>query len=217
MSELVMFEQTSTPLTPSGGKVAGFFDNTSISRFKYVDDAGGIVIVGPVPTSTSVTTVSASYASDTYLEGSGIVVNAGAWKAQTQYRCIFDMVKTAAGTAAFTVQIRLGTDGTTSDASVCSLAFAVGTAVADTGRFEIVATFRTVGPSTSAVVQGWISCDHHLASTGLTTTGGAGSGIINTTGAGFASTTQTHIGISVNGGTSFSGTNTQVQAELFGI
>ena len=129
----------------------------------------------------------------------------------------FDVVKTAAGTAAFTAIIRMGTLGTTGDAAILTLAFATGTAVADTGRFEVVATFRTVGTGTSAVVQGFIACDHHLAATGLTTTGAAGDALILGTSAGFDSTTQTIIGISINGGTSFSGTNTQVQAELLGI
>lgn len=217
MSRLIFNEQASTPATPAASKIAVFADNVANPRIKTIDDLGEVSVVGPVPSNSSVATVSAGYASDTYLAGSSIVIPAGQWKAKTQYRCLFDMVKTGAGTAAFTVNVRLGTLGTTGDASVCALAFAVGTAVADTGKFEVVATFRTVGSGTSAVVQGQITCDHALAATGLTTTGASGFGLINATGSGFNSTTQTTIGLSVNGGTSFSGTNTQVCTRLLGI
>ncbi len=162
----------------------------------------------------SVVTVSAGYAADTYLAGSSITVDAGVWKAKAIYQCIFDMVKTAAGTAAFTLNVRMGTLGTTGDASVLSLAFAVGTAVADTGLFSVFLIFRTVGSGTSAVIQGMVSCEHHLAATGLITTGASGSGTIIGTSAGFNSTTQTVLGLSVNGGASFSGTNTMVLSAL---
>lgn len=179
-----------------------------------MDDTGLAHILGLRNSSIANQT---GFAADTYLVGSSFVVSAGIWQARTTYRCLFDMVKTAAGTAAFTVNIRLGTLGTTGDASVCSLAFAVGTAAIDTGFFQVMATFRSVGGGTSAVVQGQIKCDHALAATGLITTGASGFGLINTTGGGFNSTTQTTIGISVNGGASFAGTNTQVQSELWDI
>lgn len=217
MSGIILSEQSATPSTPSSGKVTLFFDNTANPRLESVDDAGVVSVLGPEPQVASVAAVSGAYAADTYLVGSGILVPAGRWKAQTTYNCVFDMVKTAAGTAAFTVNVRLGTLGTTGDASVCSLAFAVGTAAIDTGRFEVAAIFRTVGAGTAAVVQGMITCSHALAATGLITTGASGFGLINATGSGFASTTQTTIGISVNGGASFAGTNTYVKSSLSGI
>ena len=108
----------------------------------------------------------------------------------------------------------MGTLGTTGDASILQLAFAVGTGVIDTGIFDLMAVFRTVGAGTLAVLQGIIACDHHLAATGLITTGASGKGIILGTSSGFNSTTQTTIGLSVNSGASFSGTNTLVQAGL---
>jgi hypothetical protein len=194
------YEVTLTPTTLTG------------DRTITLPDVTGTLCITLINASTS--SVSTGYAADTYLAGSSIVIPAGVWTAKTTYRCVFDMVKTAAGTGAFTVNVRMGTLGTTSDASVLSLAFAAGTAVADTGRFEVLVNFRTVGSSTSAVVQGSISCSHALAATGLISTGASGFGFVTGTSAGFASTTQTTIGISVNGGTSFSGTNTQVQTKL---
>ena len=158
------------------------------------------------------------FAADTYLAGSGIVLPvANLFKAQTQYQCTFDMTKTAAGTAAFTINVRLGTLGTTGDTSRLSLAFAVGTAVADTGTFTLLVNFRSVGSGTAAVISGMVTCNHLLAATGLITTGASGTGIILGTGAGFDSTTPTRIGISVNGGAAFAGTNTIVQSRLINL
>ena len=51
---------------------------------------------------------------------------------------------------------------------------------------------------------------------GLTNTGASGTGIILVTSSGFNSTTQTKIGLSFNGGTSFVGTNQIQQAALVG-
>src|SRR5260370_21392028 len=59
----------------------------------------------------STATVSAGYATDTYLAGSGIAIPTGGFIAGARYGCVFDMVKTAAGTAAFTVTLRIGTAG----------------------------------------------------------------------------------------------------------
>lgn len=163
----------------------------------------------------SSSTVSAAFNSDTYLAGSSILLPGGVNVAGLQYICEFDMVKTAAGTGAFTINIRFGTAGTTADASICSMAFAAGTAAADTGKFTVVGTLRSAGSGTSAVMVGSAMCNHALASTGLISTGASGTGQITTVGAGFNSTTSSaYLGISINGGASFSGTNNYVQARL---
>jgi hypothetical protein len=163
---------------------------------------------------TSVASVSAGYSADTYLTGSTITIAAGDFKVNGVYHCKFDMTKTAAGTATPIITLRMGTAGTTSDAAIGTLTFGAGTAVADTGIFDVDVVFRTVGGGTSAVVQIMGECGHLLAATGMTSTGAAGTAIILATSSGFASTTQTKIGLSFNGGTSFSGTNTLVTASL---
>jgi hypothetical protein len=174
--------------------------------------------VGAGLSNASVATVSAGYAADTYLAGSAITIpTAGGWQVGTIYACQFDMVKTNAGTATFALIVRMGTLGTTGDAAILTLTYAAGTAAVDTGLFELLVTFRTVGSGTSAVIQGALQCTHHLAATGLISTGASGTGIILGTSAGFNSTTQTIIGISVNGGASFSGTKTLVQAVAFKV
>jgi hypothetical protein len=163
----------------------------------------------------STATVSAGYSSDTYLAGSSIGIPTSGFLAKARYSCKFDMVKTAAGTATFVVVVRIGTAGTTADSAILTFTFTAGTAAVDTGMFEVVCHFRTVGSGTSAVLVGVAELRHALAATGLTTLGASGQAQIAVVSSGFDSTiAATIIGISVNGGASFSGTNTLVQAEL---
>lgn len=204
----------STPTTPVSTYVTAYPDSTS-KRWASKDDAGAVTVYPYALGNASVSTVSAAYASDTYLAGSSVTIpTAGDWKVAERYRCTFDMTKTGAGTAAFTLIVRMGTAGTTADAAILTLAFAVGTAAVDTGMFDLWVNFQTVGSGTSAVIAGALECRHALAATGLITTGASGIGLVTGTSSGFNSTTQTVIGVSVNGGTSFSGTNTLVQARL---
>lgn len=213
MAKFVVANQT-TPDTPSSGQTAIYVDSTK-KRISTVDDAGIITTYPMLIGNASAAGASAAFATDTYLTGSSVTIPlAGDWTVGESYRCRFDMAKTAAGTAAFTITVRMGTAGTTADAAVLTLAYGAGTAAADTGLFEVWLTFQAVGSGTSAVVVGVTRCTHLLAATGLTSTGASGTGIITGTSAGFDSTTATVIGLSLDGGASFSGTNTIVQAEL---
>jgi len=217
MSSIILSEQSAAPSTPSSGKIRLWGDNSPNPRARIGIDDGISRIIGPVPINGSVANQT-GFATDAYLAGSAIAIpNAGGWLVGTQYELELDMVKTAAGTATPIFIVRMGTLGTTGDAAVATITFAIGTAAIDTGIFRIKVTFRTVGAGTSAVIQTVAMCNHHLAATGLTTTGASGTGIILNTSAGFNSTTQTIIGVSFNGGGSFAGTNTQQQARLFGI
>ena len=164
----------------------------------------------------SVAQVTGAFAADTYLAGSSIAIpSPTGYLAKARYLAKFDMVKTAAGVGAFTVTLRIGTGGVVGDTAIAAMAFAAGTAAADTGTFAVDAVFRTVGGGTSAVVVATISCTHALAATGLISTGASGNGQITTVSSGFDSTiANTIIGLSVNGGAAFSGTNNYVYAEL---
>lgn len=217
MSVHTFTEQSAAPSTPASQKVKFYFDNSTPPRLMANDDQGVPYHLGVLSTNASTAAVAAGYATDTYLAGSAITIQtAGAWRVKQIYRCRFDMVKTNVGTAAFTVIVRMGTAGTTADTAILTLAFAVGTGAIDSGWFDLTIVFRTVGSGTSAVIAGVIKCSHHLAATGLITTGASGFGQILGTSAGFNSSTPTVIGISVNGGASFSGTNTVVESELIG-
>lgn len=164
---------------------------------------------------SSTSTVTAGYAADTIMAGSVIALPSGITLAGIQYRCEFDMVKTAAGVGAPIVNIRFGTTGTVADPSICAMTFGAGTAVADTGKFTIVGTLRSAGAATAAVLAGSTMINHHLAATGLTSTGASGTGQVSTVGGGFNSTpANSAMSVSFNGGALFSGTCTYVQATL---
>lgn len=170
----------------------------------------------PLLFNNSSSTVSASFNTDTLLAGSSILLPSGVTIAGILYEVIFDMVKTAAGTATPIVNIRFGTNGTTADASICTMTFGAGTAAVDTGRFTLVGTLRSAGSGTTAVMAGSTMINHALAATGLTNTGASGTGLITTIGGGFNSrVANSYLSVSFNGGTSFSGTNNFVQARLY--
>jgi hypothetical protein len=178
-------------------------------------DVKGTLTTTAIKGAASTATVSAGYSADTLIAGSAIAMPASGFVAGHRYRCQFDMVKTAAGTATPIVVVRIGTAGTVADAAILTFTFAAGTAAVDTGMFNIDAVFRTVGSGTTAVLAGTITCSHALAATGLVSTGASGNGQLSVVSSGFDSTTAgTTISVSFNGGASFSGTNTVAFAEL---
>ena len=151
------------------------------------------------------------FSSNTYLTGSKIILP-GAPVVGTTYKLTFDVTKTAAGTAAPIIYIRVGTAGTISDAAVATLTFGAGNNEVDSGVFEVICTFRTVG--SSAVMQcisSLVSNVSHLTQTGLSN----GKRAIIATSSSFNSTTAgLCIGASYNGGTLASHTIQLVRAEL---
>lgn len=165
----------------------------------------------------STTTVSAGYAADTYVAGTGVTIPTAGVPALAIYEAVFDMTKTAAGTATPVVTLRYGTAGTTADTAILTFTFAAGTAAADTGIFVVRVHFRTVGSGTAAVVVGFAEVSHNLAATGLVSnaSGGGYQAINAQVSSGFDSTPAGSIlGVSFNGGASFSGTNSQAEAYL---
>lgn len=162
--------------------------------------------------SQSVSAQGAGFATDTYLVGSSIALPAGSPYVGSTYHCVFDVAKTAAGTATPIITLRIGTAGSTADAAICTFTFTAGTAAVDVGTIEVWATFRTVGSGTSAVLQGRAQIKHNLSITGLVN---LVSPTLQVTSAGFNSTTaSTIIGLSVNGGLSAAWTVQLVRSEL---
>jgi hypothetical protein len=163
---------------------------------------------------SSVATQGSIGTADTYLVNSLVQVAAGDFKAKGQYRCLFDMAKTA-GTGAIVISIRAGSAGGIADPAILTFTFGAGTSVADTGVFEVITTWRTVGTGTSAVMQGVCRAQKNAATTtGLWNNTGTDFVIVAATSSGFNSSTATSIGVSFNGSTAFSGTSTLVQATL---
>jgi hypothetical protein len=178
---------------------------------KVTTGTGVITSTGPY-FNQSVAAQGAGFASDTYLTGSSITIPSGALKIGTRYHLIFNVSKTAAGTATPIIYIRFGTNGSTADTARLTFTFLAGTAAADIGAFEVFVTFRTVGSGTSAVMQGMAQVQHSLSTTGLQNLPNK---VLQVTSAGFDSTVANSIiGASVNGGTSASWTVQLVRAEL---
>jgi hypothetical protein len=162
-------------------------------------------------TNASTAQQGSGFATDTYLTGSSINIPSGAPYVGTTYHLIFDVVKTAVGTATPILTLRIGTLGTTGDTARCTFTFGAGTAAADTGQFEIWASFRTVGSGTSAVLAGRADLTSNLQTTGLSNAVKC----VTSISSGFDSTTASSIiGVSYNGGASAVHTVQLVRAEL---
>lgn len=202
---------------------------TSASAPIRVDDTSGQIKLNGAGSSTTETTVADSannknafslasvtpYATDTYLVGSACALPTGGPIAGATYRLVFDMTKTAAGTATPILVIRIGTAGTVADTAILTFTFAAGTAAVDNGVFEVSVHFRTVGSGTTAVLVGVAECRHALAATGLTATGASGWAGLPVVSSGFDSTVAgSIIGASFNGGASFAGTCVLAEASL---
>lgn len=153
---------------------------------------------------------------DTYLTGSSVTFAAGRLKAGSYYRLVFDMTKTAAGTATATMNLRFGTAGTTSDTSRCLFTFPTAqTAATDNARFSVYANMRSVGSGTSATVEGVLVIERTNTTTGFLSTGGLQFMTpIRVLSSGFDSTTVTTVGLSINAGASSAWTTQLVQADI---
>lgn len=144
-------------------------------EFYFATDTGQLFI-GPTPqlvgpgglVNASVADQTINAATTALLTGSLLSVPAGKLRIGTAFKFRLDLSKTAAGTAANTFNFRLGTNGTTADASICAFALPIGTAVVDVGHVEIGITIR--GPlSASCLAQGNLTLVHNLSATGLAT------------------------------------------------
>ena len=188
---------------------------TTIKTKLGMTTAGANLVTKVAPTpvyNQSVAQQGAGFATETYLTGSNISIPNSSLKAGSRYKLIFDVSKTAAGTATPIIRIKIGTNGTTADATILTFTFLAQTAVADIGTFEFWITFRSVGSGTSAVIQGTGQVRHRLSTTGLQN---LPSPTLQVTSAGFDSTVSNLIiGASVNGGASAAWTVQMVQAEL---
>lgn len=154
------------------------------------------------------------FASDTYLAGSVVSIPQGKIKIGTKYRVRFNVVKTAAGVAAPVINVRIGTAGTTADASRAALTFAAQTAVVDEGEFEIEVVFRAAGAA--AIIQAMGILGHRLAATGLSTSNNSVAVALSV--AAFDATlANLKMGLSVNGGTSAAWTVNIVSADLVNL
>ena len=208
-------------------KTSGGLGTLSVDSNTYLTGNQTITLTGDVTgsgTTSIATTVTkrifsngssaqqTGFVGDTYLTGSNVIVPAGTFAVGGTYHCVFDMTKTGAGVSGIVINIRIGTAGSNTDTTVQSFSFGSGTAVADTGTFDVLINVRASGAT--ATIASVARCAHNLAATGLTSTGAAGVAVLSNTTSGttFNSATATNMGISFQGGVSFAGTANVVQA-----
>lgn len=151
--------------------------------------------------------------SDTIVLGSTVAIPQGTVKSETIYRCKFNVVKTAAATAAPTINIRVGTNGSTLDTSRASFSFAAQTGVIDEGVVEVDCVFRSA--NASAQIQALGRLTHRLATTGLSTS--QSSTVINLGGVFDVTGANLKISVTLNAGPSSNWTLSLVSAELLNL
>jgi hypothetical protein len=160
---------------------------------------------------------SLTFLSEQYLSDSAIKIPPGGVQQYTTYRCRFRVSKTAAGTAAPTVTLRIGAGASTSDTAHNTLTFSAQTAAVDDGLFDVWAHFETVGSGTSAKTRCVAELRHRLTTTGLGSAGACETQQSQSTGFDSTAIGADFIGLSVNGGASASWTVDSVQADLINL
>ena len=160
----------------------------------------------------STTSQSPTAATRTYITGSNLAFTAGNIRVGTIFRWKFNLTKTAAGTAASTIDIAFGTAGTTADTARVSFTKPAGTAVVDEGWVTVEAIVRT--NSSTGVVVGEFTMIHNLSATGHMTIPAA---CVNTVSSTFNTTTVTNVGLCITTGASDAITIQQCTAEAINL
>jgi hypothetical protein len=170
----------------------------------YIGDSRGNQSVADQAIGASVTA---------YITNSNIAVPTAKLRIGTWFRYRLWINKTAAGTVALILLVKLGTLGTTGDTTLFTLTLGVGTAAVDSGWFDLWIVCR--GPlSAAGIFQLEGAFDHSLATTGLNnvqrqlfeltsaafdvTTAGLILGLAITTGASYALTSKMSLGEAKN-------------------
>jgi hypothetical protein len=193
-----------TSKTSPSGDIVGTTDTQTLTNKKINNQS--------LKNNYSIISQTLTAAIRTYIVGSNINFIAGTLQIGTRFRWVIDVTKTAAGTAAATVDMAIGTAGTTSDTARVSFSKKAGTAVIDKGKIIIEAIVRNI--TSSGVVVGVFHLSHDLASTGLATTPNVN---VTTVSGTFDITTATNIGICITSGASDVWTIQFVSAEVWNL
>lgn len=163
MAELDLTNIAATSIaTPAAGVTAVYVDSTS-KTLKTKNDAG--FVTGITLSNFSVAAQTPAAATRTYITGSALTIPTNKMQIGTIFRWRFNMTKTAAGVAASTFDVAIGTLGTTGDAAILSFTKPAGTNVVDEAWCEIEVIVR--GPlSASGILSGQFTMIHNLAATG---------------------------------------------------
>ena len=169
--------------------------------FELIDASGMTKLASsPRASGSAITAQIASFSADTYIAGANMNVG-GRLVAGCFFRW-YIVASKGGGTATPTFIIRTGTAGTIADTARLTMTGPAQTAVADTARIRVEATFRVVGAA--AVFRGDVQISHNLAATGFAATGPAGEAHFGGTSSPTfdSSPANTIIGLSINPGAS---------------
>lgn len=207
----LLFDLQGPPAAPSAAAL-GLFPHSSSSRWASKDTTGKVLTM-PGLTNGNVADVVAN-AADTYLAGSNIAIPSHLLQALTIFKWKLICTKSAAGVAAPTWNIRVGTLGTVADASVALFTSpSLQTAVADTAFIDIIGIVRNSGAA--AIMAAGLTLQHALAATGFASVAVLA---LQVTSAGFNATTAGLIvGLSVNPGAAGVWTHQVVETEVLGL
>lgn len=192
----ILIDNQAAPTTPAASKSVIWVDNTA-KKLVQTDD-GGTHRAGTLSTNHA-TSQQTGFAADTYLTGSNITIPSFGMQVGQLYQWVVGVEKTAAGTGAITMTVRIGTNATTADTSRAALVQTVAqTATASVTTMRVYAFVRTV--SASGVIIGQLDVG---GNSGTTTGWGDGDRIVSSTFDNTALAGQ-FIGLSLNGNTSAS-------------
>lgn len=148
-----LIDNEATPSTPAASKSILYVDSTT-KKMCQIDD-GGTVRAGTL-SKNQATSQQTGFASDTYLTGSGIQIPSCGMQVGQIYRWLVGIQKTAAGTAAIAVTVRMGSAQTTADTSELVLTQTVAQAATAAGTLmEVIVQVRSV--SATGVITGILS------------------------------------------------------------
>jgi hypothetical protein len=126
----ILIDNQSVPSTPASGKSVIWVDSTA-KRLMQTDDGG--THRGGTLHKNQATAQQTGFAADTYLTGSNITIPSFGMQVGQLYQWIIGIQKTAAGTTAWAVTVRIGTNATTADTSKLVLTQTVAQAATAAG------------------------------------------------------------------------------------
>lgn len=146
----VLIDNQTAPTTPSGGKSVIWVDSTT-KKLVTTDDTG--IHRGGVLSKSNATAQQTGFAADTYLAGSAVPIPSFGFQIGQLYEWRVGVQKTAAGTAAIAINVRIGSAGTTADTARLTLTQTVAQAATAAGSiFVVMVQVRSV--SATGVITG---------------------------------------------------------------
>lgn len=180
------------------------------TRVGAVEPVAEKVAYNPTFNAGPPTTAQTGFSSDTYIVKSKLTIEDNKIQAGTRMLWRLHVSKTAAGTAAPAVKIRIGTAGDVSDSSRATLTFDTQTAATDEGVIDVELSFLVSGASGEFKVVGMLN--HQNTTTGLSTKSVS---IVSATSSTFNTTTSSlKAGLSLDAGSSANWTLDYVRASI---